>query len=313
MNAALIFIILFFTVLDARASHLEASDEFNAPVTSWVVAPEATPSAIPENPQQSTLHQKILKLLNSTADPKKPKPVWAFSFVRLHAYSLPQTVVSHLEQTLIKPASTFKLFTAWMAYKTGFAGEAYLAPMLQKSLNPEANELYKQMGGFQKYLDFYGPFIGATSTNFFSPDGSGLAHSNRATVDLEVNLLTKIFLSPDYNTFKKILVTPQNGTLHDHGRFKNFPYPLYAKTGTLRDTSSFAGYVEVSPSDTIIFSVIGNTLPLYQVENEDDKTHIDQTVRMVSDYVNNQMDHEVMHPWETPQAPLTVPFIPSTP
>lgn len=112
-------------------------------------------------------------------------------------------------------------------------------------------------------------YIGLVDGNKFHPvNGSGLQqsskdkliHENKVTARLQISLLNTIMKSGKYDTFKKLLASPGGtGTLKRNFKTLSKTAKIYAKTGTLGNSKSLAGFVEL-PQGTILFSVIGNNL-----------------------------------------------------
>ncbi len=88
-------------------------------------------------------------------------------------------------------------------------------------------------------------------------DGSGLDAGNRVTCDLLVDVLDAN--GPAGPLAEGLPVGAQSGTLTD--RFVGSPVAglVRAKTGTLRDVTALAGFVEVPDTDVLTFAVLVNT------------------------------------------------------
>jgi hypothetical protein len=112
-------------------------------------------------------------------------------------------------------------------------------------------------------------YVGLVDGNKFHPvNGSGLQqsskdkliHENKVTARLQTGLLYSILNSGKYNTFKNLLARPGgDGTLRRNFRTLSKTAKIYAKTGTLGNSKSLAGFVELE-NGTLLFSVIGNDL-----------------------------------------------------
>lgn len=112
-------------------------------------------------------------------------------------------------------------------------------------------------------------YAGLTDSNKFHPvNGSGLqdsdkdktVHENRVTPRLQTSLLYTILNSGKYDKFKVLLAQPGGtGTLKRNFKTLRTKAKIYAKTGTLGNSKSLAGYVQI-PQGTIVFSVIGDYL-----------------------------------------------------
>ena len=88
-------------------------------------------------------------------------------------------------------------------------------------------------------------------------DGSGLDAGNRVTCDLLVDVLDAH--GPSGPMAEGLPVGAQSGTLTE--RFVGSPAAglVRAKTGTLRDVTALAGFVEVPDTDVLTFAVLVNT------------------------------------------------------
>jgi len=187
------------------------------------------------------------------------KGTWAYQFTYIDAEGSATDLAQYRAQEKIKPASVLKLFTGWMAYETEAQPVDYLGYMLRRSDNDRADSTLKKMGGAKALVAFYQKWnLPLDAKNFTMVDGSGLSHSNQVTSELVNQLLLQIFLSGKYDAFKMLLAQPgEDGTLIS--RLKDADYPVHAKTGTLADTASLAGYVDLNHG-TLIFSILSNQL-----------------------------------------------------
>lgn len=167
-----------------------------------------------------------------------------------------RTVVQELNaHVLARPASTMKLFTAWIAMNEGSKTDAYLSQMLRLSDNAMANVTLAKIGGASELSSLLSrDGVQISEENFKAVDGSGLSKSNRVTCDLQVQLLEHIYDSPEYERFRNLLARPgREGTLDK--RLLNFRSSVYAKTGTLKKTSALSGYAETQKG-TLLFCII---------------------------------------------------------
>lgn len=189
------------------------------------------------------------------------KGTWAYQFTYISKDGTATDLARYRAKEKIKPASLLKLFTGWMAYNKQAQTVDYLHYMLRRSDNARADATLKRMGGTAKLIAYYKKLkFPLTAHNFVMVDGSGLSHSNQLTSELINHLLLHIYLSGKYDAFKVLLAEPQeDGTLLN--RFKDLPYPMYGKTGTLADTASLAGFVDLNHG-TLIFSVLSNQLKI---------------------------------------------------
>lgn len=85
-------------------------------------------------------------------------------------------------------------------------------------------------------------------------DGSGLTAANRITCDTLVGLLTK-----DSNVMPSLLsLAGQSGTLREAFTGTSMENRLYGKTGTLNGVKGLAGYLPLTNSEPVVFSLLMN-------------------------------------------------------
>ncbi len=156
---------------------------------------------------------------------------------------------------LVKPASTMKLFTSWIALIEGVRTDTYLSQMLRMSDNAMADSTVRKLGGVVALTDSLSrDGVPVTAENFRAVDGSGLSKSNRATCNLEIDLLEHIYDSAEFERYKNLLAQPgKEGTLDK--RLLAYKGKIFAKTGTLKTTSALAGYALTSKG-TVFFCII---------------------------------------------------------
>lgn len=85
-------------------------------------------------------------------------------------------------------------------------------------------------------------------------DGSGVSKDNLMTADFMTDFLIAKSKSEDFETFKKWLPIPGEGTMKN--RMLYFKDILSAKTGTLSDTSSITGYITSRKGKTYVFDIM---------------------------------------------------------
>lgn len=209
---------------------------------------------------------------------------WAFRFTLLSGGT--KTLLS--EDAAQKPmmgASTFKLFTAWTAFKTGSTRSATLTLMLRASKNELANLAMCQNG--EKLRGYDAPCVArqtpttamrfrdaipATKTHlagegvtlssaYTMVDGSGLDTKDLLTIDDLTSLLDHVNVDPKRATFLDMLAQPGVASTLST-RFPGLEGKLFAKTGTYHQdgggVKSLAGVVDIAPGKTLIFAVVGN-------------------------------------------------------
>lgn len=143
--------------------------------------------------------------------------------------------------------------------------EPATAEILKKSNNMMAETVFKLAGG--KYaketgsvgsavemLDAYYKKLGISTDNIKIVDGSGVSKNNLLTADFVTQVLAKESQNPDFDYFKSNMASPGEGTLVD--RMLYFKENLKAKTGTLSDVSSIAGYITAKSGKSYAFCII---------------------------------------------------------
>lgn len=88
-------------------------------------------------------------------------------------------------------------------------------------------------------------------------DGSGLSHDNRATARQIVETLRALARHPQADSFRNSLAQPdQAGTLRRDYETRALRGRLWAKTGSLHNVRSLAGYVERNDGATLAFALL---------------------------------------------------------
>lgn len=216
----------------------------------------------------------------------KNKGRWAFQFLYVSKKDNSVKILSELNaRTSIKPASTLKIFTGWLAFMNNSYPQSSLSIMLHKSDNHMADQALRSVAKSKGYKEIENNGIdelmnaglsimkknysGLDGANLFHPvNGSGLNTTgvdtgdklNKVTVRTETHLLQKIYASGRYNEFKKLLAQPgEFGTLKRRLTATDKFAPIYAKTGTLALTKALAGFAETKKG-VLIFAIIGDEL-----------------------------------------------------
>lgn len=139
--------------------------------------------------------------------------------------------------------------------------------ILKRSNNMVAETVFKTAGG--KYakstgtnksaidmLNNYYKNLGIKTDNIKIVDGSGVSKNNLLTTSFMTDVLVKTSQRKDFEDFKCHLAKPGEGTLTD--RMLYFNDNLRAKTGTLTNISSMAGYLKAKSGKTYAFCIIIN-------------------------------------------------------
>lgn len=138
--------------------------------------------------------------------------------------------------------------------------------ILKKSDNMVAETVFKVAGG--KYaketgnsvasaemLQNYYKKMGIKTDNVKIVDGSGLSKNNLVTADFITEILSKNDKNPQF-CIQDYMASPGEGTLTD--RMLYFKGSLKAKTGTLTNISSIAGYLKTKSGKNYAFCIIVN-------------------------------------------------------
>jgi len=142
-----------------------------------------------------------------------------------------------------------------------------LGLILKSSNNLVAESVYKQagfvwskkQGTAQTSLDMlmaYLEKINVKSDDIRIVDGSGVSKNNLMTSDFMTDFLVYKASEEDFGEFKQLLPAPGEGTLKN--RMLYLKNSLYAKTGTLSDTSAIAGYITTRRGKTYAFDIMIN-------------------------------------------------------
>ena len=136
--------------------------------------------------------------------------------------------------------------------------------ILKQSNNMVAETVFKVAGGkytketgsseasIEMFNDYYKK-LGVNTDNIKIVDGSGVSKNNLMTADFMSDVL---FKSAQNDNFKSHMAIPGEGTLVD--RMLYFKDNLKAKTGTLTNTSSIAGYLTTKSGKTYAFCIMIN-------------------------------------------------------
>lgn len=216
-------------------------------------------------------------------DSKSTGPILSHIFKVVKNDGTRQVLAIQNFNSLVKPASTMKLFTGWWALQEGIRELDYLSLMLKTSSNAMAQATLDLLGKPQDMEDYYSlQGLTITPETFRVADGSGLSYSNKSTCSVQIQLLEMIFADSQYEVFRNLLATPgENGTLRN--RLLDMKGKVFAKTGTLNRTAALSGFVETEKG-TIIFCVLSDFINTsLQVE----RNRIDNLVRANYKLVND--------------------------
>lgn len=170
-----------------------------------------------------------------------------------------------------------------------------------KQVNMYSNNFYTDkifdfLGGSEKFADYIYRKISATTSDVYLYTGSGLGN-NYTTCRTTINMLNALeeVLEAQGLKFEDVIAIPgaDNGTLKNRFTENNYTRALAAKTGTLRDTSTLAGYL--FSKDSIKFGVFNSTTNKQTARNIQDKlikksidnyTNIQQITYQTPDYIS---------------------------
>ena len=147
-----------------------------------------------------------------------------------------------------------------------------MRPFMKLSNNSHAEILAKTMGrqvygegswnAGLRVMREYGQSIGLNSSDWNFEDASGMSHNNKVTSAQLTELLFIVRQAPWYGSFVQGLpVSGMNerfigGTLRNRLTSSSVKGKVIAKTGSLNQVNSLAGYVETKNGETLIFSVL---------------------------------------------------------
>ena len=210
-------------------------------------------------------YEDTAEFLYDASEADTQQETWSYIFELMDVKGESTNISSVEPHTLLKPASTMKVFTAWWAMVSSFRTDTFLAEMLKKSVNQMADETAQGLGGVLAMEDFYREKgLQITDETFQAADGSGLSYSNKTTCQVQIELLKLIRRHKDYERFKNLMAQPgQLGTLQN--RLSTFKGRLFAKTGTLKRTASLSGFLETAKG-TVVFCVLSDYLSITVAE-----------------------------------------------
>jgi D-alanyl-D-alanine carboxypeptidase/D-alanyl-D-alanine-endopeptidase (penicillin-binding protein 4) len=137
------------------------------------------------------------------------------------------------------------------------------------SVNWRSSKLLRKIGGkvfnqsttqagVRAILDFW-QTKGVDTTGMYFYDGNGLSRNNAISPKQLVDALYAMRTSPYYNVFFESLpIAGLTGTLHRAMKNSAAVGRVRAKTGTINNVKSFAGYVTTINGRKLVFSLIVN-------------------------------------------------------
>ena len=154
------------------------------------------------------------------------------------------------------PASTMKLVLASAAIdRLGPARAASIAEMLQKSDRATADLLLAELGGIEALRGWVAA-TGLGSRGIVIDDGAGFARTDRLSCRFLAGVLDRA--GPSSPLAKGLPVAAETGTLETKFVGSAAAGRLRAKTGSLIDVRSLAGFVTAASGRHFVFAVILN-------------------------------------------------------
>lgn len=134
----------------------------------------------------------------------------------------------------------------------------WYAEMLVKLLGRERGEGGSWPAGLDVIRRVLVDSVGVDSSAFSLHDGSGLARGSLISPRVVVQLLLYMRRHPDNAGFLRALPRPGTGTLRDRLLCTPADGRLYAKTGSLGQVNSLAGYLDRTGGGAYVFSLVAN-------------------------------------------------------
>lgn len=182
----------------------------------------------------------------------------------------PVIVADYHAKTPLIPASTLKIFVTGAALE--FFGKAIFPEVMitnQMSVNWRASKLLRKIGdkvyksattaaGVKAILEFWND-KGVDTKGMYFYDGNGLSRNNAISPKQLVDALFAMRTSPYFETFYESLpLAGMTGTLHRAMKGSVAQGRIRAKTGTINNVKSFAGYCNTITGRKLIFSLMVN-------------------------------------------------------
>lgn len=161
--------------------------------------------------------------------------------------------------------------------------------ILKNSDNLSAETLFKtggavftnSQGSFDnslKMLNSYFEKMNINSDDIKIVDGSGVSKNNLMTAEFMTDFLISKGSGNEFDEFKLLLPTPSEGTLKN--RMLYFKDNLYAKTGTLAETSAIAGYLTSKRGKLYAFDIMINDAKTSSADKKNIEEQILRTLYM---------------------------------
>ncbi len=132
------------------------------------------------------------------------------------------------------------------------------AEMLFKTLAKESTGVGSFEAGAE-VLRSFGARHEVAPESVFIVDGSGLSRLNSVAPQHIISVLSDMYNSPHRDVFVASLATPgTDGTMENRMKGSSAETRVFAKTGTMNNTSALAGYVYSGDGEALAFAVIVN-------------------------------------------------------
>ena len=112
--------------------------------------------------------------------------------------------------------------------------------------------------GVKELIYFYEQ-MGLKNSDIIIVDASGVSHNDLVQTDWMSLVLTKIYKKPYAGFYISTLPSPGNGTLSH--RLLEYPFNIWAKTGTLSAISGITGYIKTQSGSTYSFAILIQNCP----------------------------------------------------
>jgi D-alanyl-D-alanine carboxypeptidase/D-alanyl-D-alanine-endopeptidase (penicillin-binding protein 4) len=133
-----------------------------------------------------------------------------------------------------------------------------MAEQLVRTLGSRAGELGSWPEGTRVVADYLVREVGVEPADVRVEDGSGLSVKNLVTPRALVALLDHARDEPWFRDFRSALPTPgQRGTTLET-RLPGLEKRIFAKTGTLTNVATFAGYLLQDDGSAVAFAILAN-------------------------------------------------------
>ena len=225
---------------------------------------------VPEKKEINVTYKTMLdELTVLQQDPLVQKASLGYMIVDITAKDPVIVADYHAKQPMI-PASTLKIFVTAAALE--FFGKQIIPEVTitnQMSVNWRASKLLRKIGGkvFKssttaagaKAITEFWSSKGVDTKGLFFYDGNGLSRNNAISPKQLVDALNSMRTSPYFQVFYESLpLAGMTGTLHRAMKGSAAQGRIRAKTGTINNVKSFAGYVHSVSGRKLIFSLIVN-------------------------------------------------------